>query len=64
MTAARFTAAAHRHAAEVFAQSDSAAQRAFAPALAQWAVNADRRAGALVSSAQPDLFLAALTQDQ
>lgn len=53
MTPASFTAAAHRHAAEVFRGSASAAQRRFAATLDQWAANADARANA---PAQPDLF--------
>lgn len=52
MTPAAFTAAAHRSAAAAWRQSDSAAQRAFAPVLETWAANAERRA----QSDQPDLF--------
>lgn len=49
---ARFTAAAHRYAAEVFRDSPFEAQRRFAPVLDQWAANAGRRA----MPDQPDLF--------
>lgn len=49
-----FTAAAHRHAAEVFRGSASAAQRRFAPTLDQWAANAQRRADG--APEQKDLF--------
>lgn len=53
MTAPAFTAAAHRHAAEVFRGSASAAQRRFAPVLDTWAANAQRRAD---EPEQKDLF--------
>lgn len=54
MTAPSFTAAAHRFAAEAWRQSDSAAQRAFAPVLDTWAANAQARADA--PAGQRDLF--------
>lgn len=56
MTPARFTAAAHRSAAEVFRLSGSPAQRRFAPVLDTWAANASRRADEAEALGQPDLF--------
>jgi hypothetical protein len=49
---ARFSAAAHRYAAEAFRNSPFEAQRRFAPTLETWAQNAERRA----EPEQPDLF--------
>lgn len=54
MTGPAFTAAAHRHAAEVFRGSASAAQRRFAATLDTWAANAQRRADG--APEQKDLF--------
>lgn len=49
------TAGACRFAAAVWRESDSAAQRAFAPVLDTWAGNAMARAAA-AEDPQPDLF--------
>lgn len=55
----RFTAAACRSAAGIWDQSESAAQRNFAPTLRAWACNADRRADQSQAGTQPDLFTGA-----
>lgn len=49
---ARFTASVHRQ--EAVARRLT--QPAFAAVLDEWAINADRRAEAAESAAQPDLF--------